>query len=506
MTAFFLEHFLLNISKILNSQTKYKKAMKKHAKKPFLPFLAVITILTALSISAYLVFFNTGEPVKVQQTNARINQTFNTGGSTGSGPVKFTSTLDNSYYYERNSVYLYIDLEADKISESYSRRTPMNISIVIDRSGSMSERNKLDYVKKAVDYLIDEAGPDDYVSIVTYDDYVDVLQRSQIIREKYELREKINSLQPGGFTNLSGGMFEGYDQVNNNYMRGYVNKVFLLSDGLANRGITDRYKLADMVREKNRRDGITISTFGVGNEFNENLMTDIADYGRGNYYYIKNSSDIPEIFASELKGMKNLVGQGTKMKVRFPKDNLRVSKVFGYPYEVEGDYVTIDFKDIFAGQKKSVLIKFDVTQPSSKKLVFENELTYSDVTADFREVTERNENRIEQTSSIDKYNSSKNEMVVQNIAMFEANEMMEEAMRNVDEGNYVKAKEIMTGAQDYMSKQMNDVAPSPEMKRQQENLDRYSKDLESVDKKSEEERNEMQKSGKYDNYNTRKKN
>lgn len=478
--------------------------MKKQAKRTFLPFLAIIAILTALSVSAYIVF-SPGDPVKMHQTNARITTNPNASGKTGSGPIKFTTSLDNNYYYENNSVYLYVDLEADKVGDERTR-TPMNISIVIDRSGSMGEKNKLEYVKKAVDYLVDEVNTDDYVSVVTYDDYVDVLQKSQVIRDKYELREKISALQPGGFTNLSEGMFEGYDQVNKSYMRGYVNKVFLLSDGLANRGVTDRHKLAQIVKDKNRKDGITISTFGVGNEFNENLMTDIADYGKGNYYYIKNSSDIPEIFATELRGMRNLVGQGTKMKVRFPKENLRVSKVFGYPYEVEGDQVTIDFKDVFSGQKKSVLIKFDITNKTEKKLEFENELTFEDVTADFRLVTEKNVNTIERTSSIDKYNGSKNETVVQNVAMFEANDLMEEALRKADDGDYTKAKEILTGAQDYMSNQMKSVSPSPEMKRQNENLERYSKDLEGIENKSEDEKKEVQKSGKYDNYNTRKKN
>jgi Ca-activated chloride channel family protein len=478
--------------------------MKNQSKKPFLSLLAVFSILTALSVSAYLIF-SPGNPVKMHQTNAKINSNQTVTGKTGSGPIKFSTSTDNNYYYENNSVYLYVDLEADKISESRSR-TPMNISIVIDRSGSMGEKNKLEYVKKAVDYLIDEANTDDYISVVTYDDYIDVLQKSQVIRDKYELREKIHALQPGGFTNLSEGMFEGYDQVNRSYMRGYVNKVFLLSDGLANRGITDRYKLAQIVKEKNRKDGITISTFGVGNEFNENLITDIADYGKGNYYYIKNSSDIPEIFATELKGMRNLVGQGTKMKVRFPGDNLKVSKVFGYPYEVEGDQVVIDFKDVFSGQKKSVLIKFDIVKKIDKRLEFENELTYEDVTSDFRLVTESNINSIERTSNAERYNSSKNETVIQNISMFEANEMMEEALRTADDGDYTRAKEIISGAQEYMDKQMNSVAPSPEMKRQSENLKKYDKNLESIENKSEDEKEEIQKSGKYDNYNTRRKN
>lgn len=474
--------------------------MKNQNKSPFVFLLALITILTALSVSAYLVFFRSGEPVKMTQSNSKITNT-----SEKSGSIRFTSSLDNSYYYDNNSVYLYLDLEADKV-RGERERTPLNISVVIDRSGSMGEKNKLEYVKKSVDYIIDELGSDDYVSVVTYDDYVDVLQRSGIVSDKYELREKISRLQPGGYTNLSEGMFEGYDQVNRQYMRGYVNRVLLLSDGLANRGITDRYKLAGMVKDKNRRDGITISTFGVGNDFNENLMTDIAEYGKGNYYYIKNSSDIPEIFASELKGIRSLVGQGTKMKVRFPSDYLRLAKVFGYPYELNGNEVVIDFKDFFSEQKKSVLIKFDITGKVNRKLTFENELTYEDVNDNFRLVTETGINNIEPAASRDEYSKNRNETVLQNISMFESNELMENALREADDGNYEQARVLLQNARGYMDDQMKDVAPSPEMRRQSENIDKYGNDLNSAETKTEEEKKEMQKSGKYDNYNTRKKN
>jgi len=488
-------------SKTGNSRNLISKPMRNQNKNPLVLTLAVFTIITALSLSAYTILYGGNEPVKMVQSNAIITQN----AASKSGPIKFTGSLDNNYYFENNSVYLYVDIEAEKMAES-RERTPMNISIVIDRSGSMGEKNKLEYVKKAVDYIIDESGSDDYISVVTYDDYVDVLQRSMVIRDKYELREKINKLTPGGFTNLSGGMFEGYDQVDKSYMRGYVNKVFLLSDGLANRGITDRKKLSDMVREKNRKDGITISTFGVGNDFNENMMADIADYGKGNYYYIKNSSDIPEIFASELRGIRNLVGQGTKLKVRFPSGYLKPAKVFGYPYEVNGDVVEIDFKDVFSGQKKSVLIKFDITRKIDKKLKFENELVYEDVTSDFKLVTENGINELIPASNKEDYSKNRNETVVQNVAMFEANELMEEALREVDNGNYSGARDIMKNARGYMDDQLKEVAPSPEMKRQSENIDRYTDELETVETKSSEEKSEMQKSGKYDNYNTRKKN
>lgn len=472
--------------------------MKKQNKKPLILFIALFGIILSVSIA-----FNPGwfknEPVKVNQTSY-VPKT-----ESGSGPIRLSTSLDNSYYYDNENVYLYVDLKTGKI-ESAGERSPMNIAVVIDKSGSMAEKNKLEFVKKAVDYIVEQSGSDDYVSVVTYDDYVNVLQRSQIIYDKKELLDRIDRIKPDGFTNLSGGMFEGYDQVEDSYSRGYVNRVLLLSDGLTNRGITDREELTMKVREKNRKDGITLSTFGVGNDFNENLMADIADYGKGNYYYIKNSSDIPEIFASELKGIRNLVGQGTKIKIKFPQKYLSLNKVFGYPYEVSGDDIVIDFKDVFAEQTKGVLIKFNVKRKIDTKLTFESELTYQDVTSDFRQVTERTENSLQPAGNMDDYSKNMNDEVKQNVAVFEANDLMENALREADNGNYDKARGLIKDARGYMDDQLQTTtAPSPEMNRQSKNIDKYGEDLESAETKSEEEKKEMQKSGKYDNYNSRTK-
>jgi Ca-activated chloride channel homolog len=472
--------------------------MKNENKTRFVLFLTAFVVVSFFSISAYTGAFNKGVKNNYPPYKPPI-------GKIDVGPIHITTSLDNSYYFDNNNVYLFIDLKADKVGNERDR-SPLNIAVVIDRSGSMADKNKLGYVKKAVDYIIDQTGGDDYISVVTYDDYVDVLQRSAVVRDKSDLRKRVSRLEPGGFTNLSEGMFEGYDQVNNTYSRGYVNRVLLLSDGLANRGITDRFRLADMVRDKNRRDGITISTFGVGNDFNENLMTDIADYGRGNYYYIRNSYDIPEIFANELSGVRNLVGQGTRMKVRFPSEYLSLNKVFGYPYDISGDEITIDFKDVFSDQTKSVLIKFNVNKRIDRKLSFTSELTYEDVNSNFDRVTSKEDNSLEPAKNKDEYTKGSNETVAQNISVFEANDLMESALREADNGNYDNARNILKDAQGYMNEQMNTVTASPEMKRQSENMDKYNDELKSAEKKTDEEKSEMQKSGKFDNYNSRKNN
>lgn len=471
--------------------------MKKQNKISIILFLAFFVIVSALSIAG---IFSKSGPQKVSPV---VGHTKSVGGI--GGTINLSTSLDNTYFYDSKSVYLYVDLKAEKV-EKEKERTPLNISIVIDKSGSMADKNKLEYVKKAVNYIIDELDRNDYVSIVAYDDYVSVIQRSTQVKDKYDLRDKVNNIKPGGYTNLSDGLFEGYDQVNSAYSRGYVNRVLLLTDGLSNRGITDRYELANKIRDKNRRDGITVSTFGVGNDFNENLLADIADYGKGNYYYIRNSNDIPDIFASELNGVRNLVGQGTKIKIHYPSDYLTINKVFGYPYEISGNDVIVDFKDVFSDQTKSVLLKFDIKKKIDKRLSFESELTYVDVNSDFKSVSSTDVQYIQPARNNDEFKKGSNETVLQNISVFEANDIMENALLEADNGNYLKAKTILQEGQVYMDGQMNQVAPSTEMRRQSDNMSKYSKDLESADKKSGEEKKEMQKSGKYDNYNSRKKN
>lgn len=476
--------------------------MKKQNKSKIYFSFLLLALIVCLSIAAY---DNVKSKLSDKPVISKINHK-------ESGLIQFKTRVNNRYYYDNNSdkapdlqVYLYIDMKADRV-ETSRERTPMNVSIVIDKSGSMDERNKLDYVKKAAQYIIDQLSEDDYISIVTYSDRVDVLQKSSRVRNKSDLKEQISNLRADGYTNLSGGMFEGYDQVNNTYRKGYVNRVLLLSDGLANRGVTDRFKLADMVRDRNRKDGIVISAFGVGNDFNEDLMTDIAEYGKGNYYYIRNSSDIPEIFAQELKGVRTLVGQSTRIKVRFPDNYLSLNKVYGYSYDVFGDEVTVDFKDVFSEQSKSVLLKFDVKRPVNRKLEFECELSYEDVTSDFRRVREIDYCSIDQVESRMEYEKGFDETVLQNVAMFESNEIMENALRESDRGNYDEARRQLQLGKDFMNEQMSKVQSSPDMKKQLDNMEKYNDDLKSAETKSEDEVKEMQKSGKFDNYNSRKKN
>ena len=164
----------------------------------------------------------------------------------------------------------------------HTDRPRLNLALVIDRSGSMAEARKLDFVKTAAHHLVDMMGPDDLLSIVTYSQQVQVPWPSRPVgRDREELHRIISGLYPGGSTFLSGGLEEGFRQAKAGKRRGTLNRVLLLSDGLANVGVTNRGALRERAGDMAEK-GVSVSTFGVGNDFDEELMTMVAGGGGGN--------------------------------------------------------------------------------------------------------------------------------------------------------------------------------------------------------------------------------
>jgi Ca-activated chloride channel family protein len=151
------------------------------------------------------------------------------------------------------------------------RKKPMNLSIVLDRSGSMADERKIHYAKSALLSLVDKLSPDDILSIVIYDDVVEVLRPAGRVRDRREIHRLIERIAPRGSTNLGGGMVKGLEQVAVHASREFVNRVVLLSDGLANQGITDPQELNRIARRYGSR-SISLTTIGMGLDYNENLM------------------------------------------------------------------------------------------------------------------------------------------------------------------------------------------------------------------------------------------
>ena len=169
---------------------------------------------------------------------------------------------------------------------SNNQRPPLNLALVIDRSGSM-EGLRLEYAKTAAKYAISQLTANDKVSITIFDDSVQTIVASQNVRSNTHFNQLIDQIQTAGSTNLHGGWLEGANQAASSLEIGRLNRVLLLSDGQANQGETRPEEIFNQVAGLAKK-GISTSTMGVGEDFNEDLLEGIANSGDGNYHFIHN--------------------------------------------------------------------------------------------------------------------------------------------------------------------------------------------------------------------------
>ncbi|UZX14696.1 VWA domain-containing protein [Thermus sp. PS18] len=190
-------------------------------------------------------------------------------------------------------------------------RPPLNLAFVLDRSGSMAG-DKLRFAKKAVAYAVENLRPHDRVAVVIYDHQVEVVVPSTLAGNKEEILRRLRPVRPRGSTNLHAGWLEGSTQVAAHLDAKRLNRVIVLSDGLANTGETNPNVIAEQVRGLSQR-GVSTSTLGVGLGYNEDLMMAMAEAGQGNYYFIESPDDLPGIFAQELSGLATTLGTGVRL-------------------------------------------------------------------------------------------------------------------------------------------------------------------------------------------------
>ncbi len=207
-----------------------------------------------------------------------------------------------------------------------SDRPPLNIALVLDSSASMAEERKLVYTIDAARWVIENLSDRDSVAIVAFNDRATVLSGAGRVVNKPFLYHRLDEIAPQNFTNLSAGLLEGIAQVDSRNAEGQVRQVFLLTDGRANRGEIRPSALRKIVQEARAR-GIGVSTFGVGGDFNESLITDMATAGGGRYTYVKSPEQIPTAFQEELHGLLQVVAQNSSLVVAVTGG--AITKVYG---------------------------------------------------------------------------------------------------------------------------------------------------------------------------------
>jgi len=357
--------------------------------------------------------------------------------------IQLISGLGNSRVHTTDipsQVRLYLEVKAEKVVTTQARK-PLNLNLVIDRSGSM-RGPKLEYAKEALRFVVQHLTSDDRVSLVQYDNEVEVLYPNAPLGNKQRLLKIIDNIRSRGSTNLSGGMIEGFEQAKKGASSEAVSRVLLLSDGLANQGIRDPQKMAEIAQKTFREEGISLSTFGLGSDYDEKLMIKLAEYGGGSPHFIGLPDDIPRVFEAELSGLLAVVAQNTRVEITYPDSHLSLSRAYGKSAQHTPGKLSLPLHDLFSEDRKAALFDFQLEKAPNAPLDFSIKLVYDDVLDTLSRITREERLSLSPASPGANLSDSINRMVLEQAALFEANAESERLIEMVSNHMYAQAKAL----------------------------------------------------------------
>lgn len=305
-----------------------------------------------------------------------------------SAPVRVTVDLDRNVLPAdaANRSVVKIGLDCVRLPRREAR-PPVNLALVIDRSGSMGG-DKIARAREAALELVGRLGPDDIISLIAYDTGVETLVPAQRLRDADGLEAAIRGLEARGNTALHGGVVRAAAEVRRHLGEGrHVPRIILLSDGQANVGPSSPEELgrlgASLVKE-----GISVTTIGLGLGFNEDLMTRLAERSDGNTYFVENSDDLPRIFAAELGDVLNVVARRVVIEIDFP-EGVRPLHFVGRDGAIRGQKAELTLNQLYGGQQKFALIEVEIApsaaggerEVASARVRYEDAVTQRPATA-----------------------------------------------------------------------------------------------------------------------------
>ncbi len=352
--------------------------------------------------------------------------------------------------------------------EAPKERPPLDLAIVLDRSGSMSGE-KIRSVKQAALQLLDRLTPADRVSLVSYSS--DVTNHTTLLpvdeRGKAVLRKQLLGLNSGGMTALGPALVRALDDLEKGDRSGRrMGHVLLMSDGIANVGETRPDVLGARAAQAFTR-GVSLSTLGVGLDYNEDLMTKLADQGGGRYHFIKDGAAVAGVLSDELTGLVATVARGMELQLK-AAPGTKVLQVHGYPVVQDGHLSKIRIGALGAKQKRELIIKVSLDGPTPPEFNIGGlALSFEDVAADGRPTRIDLPVSFGVTADAAAAKASERQDVAVRVAEVESAARLEVAAREAGSGNFDAADGALQIAIDDLKKKARRMKkPSPKMNKQ----------------------------------------
>ena len=273
--------------------------------------------------------------------------------------------------------YLKVSLSGQNVDSK--KRVPINLAIVIDKSGSMSGQ-RIEKAREAAILAVNMLNENDTLSIVAYDSKARVIVPATKVDNKLRIIGLINeNIYAEGGTALFAGLSKGIKQVENQLTKDKVNRIILLSDGQANIGpssVDELSQLAIIAAKKN----IAITTLGIGSDYNELLMSSIASYSDGNHVFVNNSADLENVFVHEFNDLMSAIAQDVVITIQL-KNGVKPVRLLGRGGVIKGNEITVKMNQLFSNQEKYVLLEVipDKGKVGQEKTLAQVDLKYDNL-------------------------------------------------------------------------------------------------------------------------------
>jgi Ca-activated chloride channel family protein len=340
------------------------------------------------------------------------------------------------------TVYLRLSLKSLAAAKR-ERRTSINAAIVIDRSGSM-QGDRIAAAKEGARVALERLSSDDTIALVAYNHNVDVLSPAAPLRGAADsLKRAIDRLYADGTTALYDGVKEGGRQVAEHLSDDNVNRVILLSDGLANVGPSSPEELAELGRKLAGK-GITVSTIGLGLEYNEDLMQRLAAASDGNHVFVERPSDLAEIFDREFGDALSVSARDITIIIEC-KLGFKPIRILGRDGSIEENRITLKLNQLQSENERYVVVELQA--PKGRN---EGSAEIADVKVDYVDLDKDGTPARAETRANVRFSSNKKEVedglnkaVMSQVAAQIATETSEKAVELRDKGDIDGARKVL---------------------------------------------------------------
>ncbi len=272
-----------------------------------------------------------------------------------------TIALDRTLVAVNVDGIVHMMLELTAPPAAASERAPIDAVVVLDRSGSM-DGAPIHAVREATCNLLRLLGPKDRLGVVVFDDEAEmVLPLASHNPDTASLR--VRAIETGGSTNLSGGWLKGLEMLSSDARPQALRRIIVLTDGHANMGVTDSPSLCGLMSAA-RNQGITTSTIGFDDGYDEVLLAALADAGAGNDYWCAGPDQAPQVFAAEFDGLASVVAQNISVEIR-PTDAAEVAVLNEYPIVAVEGGLQVSLGDAYGGERRRVIAMYRLNAPNA---------------------------------------------------------------------------------------------------------------------------------------------